>query len=273
LSGPASTPSWEDIGVALRPGQSPSLWRTFCDGLNQAWLGRRLGKRRWKAALKTDAFDEAVGEGVYPLLETAARSCVIDASVSTCRLAATRYPRLAATACDVSRLPFTAGAFDLVISISTLDHFASLSELERALGCLGRVMEPGGRLMLTLDNLDNPLVRLRNALPWRLLNRFGLVPYPVGVTAGAAELRRLLARAGFELKEMTTLMHVPRALAVALSAILNGRVGPRLARLFCRSCMAFETLGKLPTARWSGNYIAAAAVKPAQSKGGSTLPS
>ena len=260
-----SAPNWEDIGLALRPGRSPSLWRTFCDDLNRTWLSRRLADRRWRAALKTDAFDEAAGEGVHTQLrDAAAWTCWMDASESMCRLARGRYPGLAAAACNARRLPFAAGAFDLVVSISTLDHFESVGDLEGALGCLCRVMQPAGCLLLTLDNLDNPLVRLRNALPWRLLNRFRLVPYPVGATVGAAELRRLLGRAGFEVREMTTLLHVPRAPAVALAAALDGAGASRLARLFRRTCLSFEALGKLPTARWTANYIAVAAVKPPQ---------
>jgi SAM-dependent methyltransferase len=235
--------------------------------LNRAWLSRRLADRRWKAALKTDAYDEAVGEGAHAQLrDAAAWTCWMDASESMCRLAAGRYRGLAAVACDARKLPFAAGAFDLVVSISTLDHFASVAELEGALGCLYRVMQPAGCLLLTLDNLDSPLVRLRNSLPWRLLNRFRLVPYPVGATVGAAELRRLLGRAGFEVQEMTTLMHVPRAPAVALAAALDAR----LARLFCRTCLSFEVLGRLPTARWTANYIAVAAIKPPAKKIGDT---
>jgi hypothetical protein len=91
-----------------------------------------------------------------------------------------------------------------------------------------------------------------------------LVPYPVGATVGAAELRRLLGRAGFEVQVMTTLMHVPRSPAVALAAALNGAGASRLARLFCRTCVSFEVLAKLPTARWTANYIAVAAIKPPQ---------
>ena len=269
-----SAPDWEEFGRALAPSPSAALWRTFCDALNAGWLRGHLADRRWTAALKTDAFDEAVGAGVHTLLREAADSaCWMDTSQSVCRLAALRFPRLTAVACDVRRLPFRAGAFDLVVSLSTLDHFTSLDELRAALDCIHRVMKPGGCLLITLDNLENPLVRLRNAIPWRLLTRVGLVPYPVGVTAGATALRVLLQSAGFEVRQTSTLMHVPRAPAVAVAAVL-GRLSAQLGwGLFRRACTSFEVLGELPTARWTANYVAVAAVKPLHWGGVSTLRS
>ena len=62
---------------------------------------------------------------------------------------------------------------------------------------------------------------------------------------------------------MNTLMHVPRAPAVAIAASLEKLGARRLGSLFCRVARAFEVLAKLPTARWTGNYIAAVAVKVA----------
>jgi len=271
LTGDRSAPDWREIGLSLRPGPSPTLWRTFCDALNLAWLCPRLADRRWKAALKTDAYDEAVGEGVHAQLRDAAEwTCWMDASEPVCRLAAVRYPHLASVACDVRRLPFPPGAFDQIVSLSTLDHFASIGELEGALDCLYGVLEPGGCLLLTLDNLENPVIRLRNALSWRFLHRFGLLPYPVGATVGAAGLHRLLEQAGFEVRHTTTLMHVPRAPAVALAAVLNKVSAPWARRLFRRVCMSFEVLAKLPTARWTAHYTAVTAIRPPQQNGGST---
>ncbi len=62
-------------------------------------------------------------------------------------------------------LPFPDGAFDRVFSNSTLDHFDSRDDIREALRELARVLHPEGELLLTLDNLANPVVRLRNALP------------------------------------------------------------------------------------------------------------
>jgi len=242
--------------------------------LNLAWLSGQLADRRWKAALKTDAYDEAVGEGIHTQLrEAAGWTCCMDTSESVCRLAALRYPGIAAAACDVRKPPFPAGALDLIVSLSTLDHFASIGEIEGALRSLHGVMQPGGCLLLTLDNLDNPLVRLRNAVPWSFLHRFGLLPYPVGATLGAAGLRSLLERTGFEVRETATLMHVPRAPAVVLAAVLDRVGAPWAGGIFRRACLSFEVLAKLPTARWTAYYSAAVAIKRAHPNGASTLRS
>jgi ubiquinone/menaquinone biosynthesis C-methylase UbiE len=230
--------------------------------LNQSWLRRRLPDRTYGAVLKTDLFDEAAGEGVYaPLQARTARFCGIDISASTCRLATARCARLAATVADVRCLPFADESFDLVLSLSTLDHFASASEIERALRCLHRVLRPGGCLLITLDNLSNPLVWIRNFIPWRMLEKTRLVPYPVGVTLRAAGLRKVLEDAGFEVQHLGTLMHVLRVPAVLLGKPLEGAGDSWAGRLFCRVLLWFEFLSRLPTAKWTGNYIAVSCSK------------
>ncbi len=264
---PSDAASWEAVGRGLRRRPPQSLWRTYCDQLNWSWLRGQLPDRTFDAVLKTDLFDEAAGEGVYaPLEARTGRFCGIDISVSTCRLATTRYTRLAAAVADVRNLPFTEESFDLVLSLSTLDHFASVSEIERALGCLHRVLRSGGYLLITLDNLSNPLVWIRNHIPWRTLERIGLVPYPVGVTLRPSRLRQVLEDAGFEVEHLGTLMHVPRAPAVALARLLNRAGDSWMGRLFCRVLLMFEFLSRLPTSRWTGSYIAVSC-----SKGSSTL--
>ena len=73
-------------------------------------------------------------------------------------------------------LPFAQGAFDGIVSNSTLDHFQSLDDLLVSLKELFRVLRPGGQMILTLDNLSNPIILLRNWLPLRLLKRLKIVP-------------------------------------------------------------------------------------------------
>lgn len=264
----ADETNWEEAGRELERRPPSLLWRRYCDLLNQSWLRRRLPERTCGAVLKTDLFDEAAGEGVYePLQARAARFCGIDISTSTCRLATARYTRLAATVADVRCLPFAHESFDLAVSLSTLDHFASASEIERALRCLHRVLRPGGYLLVTLDNPSNPMVWIRNLIPWRMLEKTRLVPYPVGVTLHAAGLRKVLEDAGFEVQHMGTLMHVPRAPAVLMGRSLEGARESWAGRLFCRALLWFEFLAHLPTARWTGSYLAVAC-----SKGSSTVP-
>ena len=96
------------------------------------------------------------------------------------------------------------------------------------------VLKTGGCLLATLDNLNNPVVRLRNATPWWLLRRSGLVPYPAGATVRLGEFCRLLQRVGFEISEIRTLMHVPRSPAVLLARLLYKLGKDRFTKPFCK---------------------------------------
>ena len=111
--------------------------------------------------------------------------------------ARSRQQGVSAVGGDVCSLPFVDRSFDVVLSNSTLDHMDSLDDVSAALKELYRVLKPGGRLLLTLDNLANPVVALRNALPTRLLSALRLVPYYVGATCGPSHLCRLVSNAGF----------------------------------------------------------------------------
>ena len=130
----------------------------YCDGLNDRWLKQSLDGRTFARALKTDLFEEAVGGGVA-LKVAADRVVGMDVAAPTARLALRRrgVPLVAA---DVRSLPFHDGAFDLVVSLSTLNHFPTADDISVALREVRRVLAPGGRLALTLDNLSNPYIRL-----------------------------------------------------------------------------------------------------------------
>src|SRR5262249_58211203 len=58
-------------------------------------------------------------------------------------------------AADARALPFTNNSFAFIISPSTLDHFPDSSDLGRSLQELARILVPGGRLIITLDNRQN----------------------------------------------------------------------------------------------------------------------
>jgi SAM-dependent methyltransferase len=226
--------------------------RGYSDAVNvrllEGWLPRHVEGR----LLKTDLFDEAVGAGLAPALERRAGAVLaIDMSATVVQAALRRYPGLDGRRADVRRLPFEDGAFAAVLSNSTLDHFDSLAETGMALAELRRVLAPRGRLLVTLDNRANPLVALRNALPYGALSRLGLVPYPPGATAGPRGLRRLLCEAGFEVERLGAVMHVPRVLMRALAPLGEERV--------LRPLVACEGLGRLPTRYLTGQFVAALA--------------
>ncbi|CAN5673891.1 hypothetical protein BH20ACT2_BH20ACT2_26200 [soil metagenome] len=244
---------WDEI--ARRPDGLPDGWRRHARrqhlALLQRWLGPLSG--RW---LKTDLFEEpAEHRALLPHLRSATW-------VGTDLAAEVVRQAKAATACraavsDVRALPFDTGAFDGVLSTSTLDHFADPADLARSVGEIRRVLRPGGRLVLTLDNPANPLIRLRNALPPRLARRTGLVPFAVGHTLAAGPGRALLEAHGFTVDAVEHLLHAPHV------------VGTRLARFGWYERGVLPHLDGLATTRAAprtGHFVALLAVASAPNR-------
>jgi SAM-dependent methyltransferase len=69
----------------------------------------------------------------------------------------TRYPE-----CDMTRLPYPAGAFDLVVHSDTLEH---VSDPDRALSECFRVLAEGGASVFTVPVIVGRLTRSRRGLP------------------------------------------------------------------------------------------------------------
>jgi SAM-dependent methyltransferase len=97
------------------------------------------------AALPAGArvLDAGAGEGRYAKFFGRQRYCGVDLAVGD---AAWDYNRLDAVA-DLLDLPFPSGAFDACLSLVTLEH---VREPARALSEMGRVLKPGGRLLLAV---------------------------------------------------------------------------------------------------------------------------
>jgi hypothetical protein len=114
-----------------------------------------------------------------------------------------------------------------------------------------------------MDNPRNPLVALRNLYP-AIWQRLGAVPYSVGVTCSARRLRQLLEAAGFEVIEMSAILHVPRVLVVAVCRWIERLRGVREpAAWWLRWLNRFEILERLPCRQLSGHFVAVAARKSA----------
>jgi SAM-dependent methyltransferase len=254
---------WDDIATQWRREQPHRLWRAHSDAINTALLKRWLPEGGVDRLLKTDLFDEVCGEGLYPLLRHHARSVFgIDVSGAAALAAKRRHPRLEGLSADVRRLPFADGTFDAIVSNSTLDHFEHADQIVLAVEELSRVLKSGGELILTLDNLQNPIVALRNALPFAMLNRLGITPYYVGATCGVGRLRRMIAQAGLQEMETAAVMHCPRVLGVAAARVLEQLRSP-LVRSWClRVLMVFESLGDWPSRFITGHFVAIKARKP-----------
>ena len=252
---------WDTLLESGETERPPLLWRGHSDAVNAALIRRWLDPVPRSLLLKTDLYDEAVAEGLYPTLAGLAdRIAGIDISPAIVGAAQARYPDLEASLADVRELPFEDGEVDAVVSNSTLDHFDSPVELRRGLAELHRVLRPGGDLVVTLDNGANPVVALRNVLPSGLQRLLG-VPYFVGATCGPRKLRALLEELGFEISDTASVMHCPRILAVAIARPMDNGRGPNARRRYLRSLRAFEALGRLPTRYATGYFVAARATK------------
>lgn len=254
---------WDQMADDWRDGHSQALWRQHADAVNA-----ELCRRWWPAGpiqrvLKTDLFDEMAGEGLYPVLGERAGAVIgIDKSWQTVRLAIARHRAIQPASCDVRKLPFRDGTFQVVVSNSTLDHFETHEDIAASVRELHRVLAPGGRLLLTLDNPANPIVGLRNLLPFNWLKATGLVPYFVGATCSAPKGRRLLEAAGFSVRHVSAVMHCPRVLAVGAIRAIGRQARPSVGRRLLRLLWRFESLERWPLRFRTGHFVAFLADKP-----------
>ncbi len=258
-----AAPYWDEIAAQWNQSRLHQLWRCHSDAVNSRLLNEWLPVHRVQRLLKTDLFDEACSEGLFPLLKDHADT-VYGIDMSLCAVPAARphYPRLASAASDVRILPFCDGAFDTIVSNSTLDHFDELFQIEVALRELSRVLRPGGELILTLDNFANPLIALRNVSPFKLLQWLGLTPYYVGATCAMPRLKSFVERAGLEVTDSRTILHCPRVLCVAVAKWFEHHGSARGQSRYLSAMMGFERLAAWPTRHLTGHFIAIKATKP-----------
>jgi SAM-dependent methyltransferase len=261
-----TTDAWEAMAAVWLDTEQQRLWRRHSDRVNAALVERWLPDV--ESVLKTDLFDEAVSDGLYPALRArAARVVGIDASASIVAAAQERYPELTALHADVRALPLADGELEAVVSNSTLDHFDSSAQIDVALRELARVLRAGGLLILTLDNPVNPVVALSKALPRARLNRAwsrigrttakqGFVPYYVGATLGPNALRAALERTGFAPLELHAIVHFPRVVGVVAGRRIERRGSPVAERRFLDLLWRAERLGSWPTRTVTGHFLA-----------------
>lgn len=252
---------WNAIAQHWQASCPQPLWRAHSNATNIALLQRWLYPESIQSLLKTDLFDEACSDGLYPFLQTkSAQVTGIDLSSHIVQAAKRRYPKLNATLADARHLPFANHQFETIVSNSTLDHFQNQDELILGLQELHRVLATQGQLILTLDNLANPVIAVRNALPFTWLHWLGILPYYVGVSCTPKQLRQLLEQIGFEVVAMEAMLHCPRVLAVKLAEVVS-RAPLSIQQHFLQALMAFERLATLPTSYLTGHFIAVNAIK------------
>lgn len=252
---------WYRMGLKADAAGS-DLWRSHSDYVNVELLRRWLPPEKAGYVLKTDLYDEALGDGLFPFLKATGATVVgIDVSPSIRQRAGQRYPECLVFDGDVRALPFQDGTFRAIVSNSTLDHFSSEAEIHAAIREISRVLCPGGHLVLTLDNPSNPVVWIRNRMPRWLHRSLHVVPYYVGETLSRDCLAVGLHDAGLEVLDESAILHCPRAIAIATARLLS-RSGPRMKSRFFRTLVWFECLEQWRTSYRTGYFIAVHAVKP-----------
>jgi SAM-dependent methyltransferase len=207
--------------------------------------------------LKTDLFEEANGEdALAPHLGGGRPSLVgLDLDLRTTLVAGRRFPglRRSTLVADLRQLGLRDGVFDLVVSPSTLDHFASRDELEQALVEIHRVLRPGGVAVVILDNPRNPLYHL---LRWT--SSFA-APFRLGTTVGAGALGALLERRGFEVIGYDYAIHNPRGISTLAHLALRAVLGRHAERPIRGLLAAFAWLDRLPSRSITACFVAVGA--------------
>lgn len=248
----ASAILWDAEWARAWKAHPENVWFAYEAEVYLDQLGPRDPAAR---ALKTDAFDEACGRGQ---LSAGLGDDVVLVDVAPKILAHATRTRADAVPCvaDVRCLPFRTGAFDLILSTSTLDHFEAGAEIDAALVELRRILGDRGRLLLTLDNPRNPILRVRQLVHGFTGKVAGLIPFRMGHTLSRRALVDALERAGFIVSESGYLVHAPRLFALWAGEWAARRhdaaSASRLGRLF----RAMERRARhAPTRRWTGHFV------------------
>jgi len=227
------------------------------------WIRRHVPAERMAALLKTDCFEEAHGhdELLFSLPVPAGLKIGIDIDACTAHLAACRRSCASSrfASADVRCLPFATGSFDLVLSNSTLDHFERACDLAISVRELARVLKPGGLLLITLDNPQNPLYRI-----FRSASRWCGLAFRLGHTASRKELATMLEASGLTVLATDWLIHNPRFLSTLLFLTVRRLAPAQSDRIITASLRLFARLGTLPTRPYTAAFVALCARKPAE---------
>ena len=121
---------------------------------------------------------------------------------------------------------------------------------------------PGGRLVITLDNRQNPVVALRTSKALAgVFRRLGIVPYELGATCGRRRLVGLLEDSGFTVEATEAIMHCPPQVASKLADRFADGAGADLEQRHLRRVLRFEALSNWPTRYLTGHFVAARAIR------------
>ena len=258
-----SAEDWDRIAEEFQGSPPLDAWRGYMKEVYSRLTRRWLQEAPPGRCLKTDLFEEAICLQ-HPMADLPVGSVGMDGSISVVASAKSnlaRYGGFHVLVSDLRQSPVRPGALTSILSGSSLDHFETEEELASGLAEVTAGLAPGGVLVLTLDNPQNPLVWIRNHLPYRWLHRLGLVPYFVGRTWSRSQARKQLEGLGLEVTSETAVAHVPRAPAIWLDSVTRGWRSERFGSMLLRAYLAFEALESLPTRYVTGYYVAIRAVQ------------
>lgn len=160
---------WDAVSVRLRNIFYPRsvyehYWRSH-DQLTQQWFRHSMKKNL--TILKTDMFEESKS-GDFFSYEYAKRHTIVGIDISKAALKTVRkIKNMHLVVADIRHPPFKQGAFDLVLSFSTLDHLGR-KEFQPVVAELGNLLKPNGEMYLTVDNGHNKPYVLE-FLFWKLI--------------------------------------------------------------------------------------------------------
>lgn len=269
---------WDDIAEQFGSDRQSATWRVYMQQCYTTLARQWFTNAPTGRTLKTDLFEEAVTP--HHLFGQLGTNVVgMDVSHAVVRQASRRLRAEHAEAAasppakapllivaDARLLPWASHSMARILSGSSLDHFADAGDIRVALAELARCLQPGGCLVVTFDNPHNPLVWLRNTLPFGWLSRIGLVPYFVGATYTRHDAKRVLTALGLVVTDVGAMAHAPRAPAMWASdwcARKHPGVSSRLLRLLTR----FDRwLGNSPLRFRTGYYLAVRAEKPSRAE-------
>jgi len=262
---------WDGVADRFEADNQSPTWRAYMQRCYLQLANRWFADVPAGRTLKTDLFEEAVTP--FHLFGGLGDEVAgMDLSLSIVRAARTRLQGTSTAAassamatlavCDARHLPWATHSMTRILSGSSLDHFEDARDIEIALAELVRCLEPGGCLVVTFDNPHNPLVRLRNALPFRVLAKIGLVPYFVGATYDRHTARRVLTALGLTVTHVDAMAHAPRAPAI-WAGRRHARRHQEPSRGLLRLLSAFDRVfSQSPLRFLTGYYVAVRAVKP-----------
>ena len=255
---------WDAVVVRAQRHAAMHIWRHYMQGvyrhLMQEWFPATQAGR----GLKSDLFEEAVTPHSL-LADLGSESIGVDFSCAVVQAARARLNLDGRTwLCvvgDLRQLPLQSGTITRLLSGSSLDHFACKADIATSLAEFVRILKPGGILVITFDNPHNPVVWLRNHLPFSWLHRLRLVPYFVGATYDCDEARQQLEALGCTVTDVTAIAHAPRVPAIWLSVCVARLGWKPLEAWVTRLLERFEAMRYWPTRYRTGYYLALRAEK------------